>query len=304
MLTACLKVITRNVSEEEYVAKLESIKTMDEKNEGFDLMGWAYEKKESSELDIVHRYYHYPSLKENAPVIVFLHGLNIDGRVFIHLKELASKYELVAYDFPDTTDLYTGSMEDYVLLLNDFFREMKYNSIILGGVSFGGITSIHYYASERNVNIDKLILISTIPGGMTEKNRRQVRMSARMIKDLPDYKLYFILEKLIERDSVVIESKAYPNMQTFVKVKNIDWYREVVNSLYGYNASEDAEKIECPVLALHGEDDKTVDVNTSKKIIEEYIPQSEYIVIPGGNHGVVYEKGEEVAALIQEFLGL
>jgi pimeloyl-ACP methyl ester carboxylesterase len=302
ILNACLKFITRNVPEDEYRTKVENIETMDEKNEGFDLQGWTYGKIESPELNIVHRYYHFSSTTENAPVIVFLHGLNIDGRVFIHLKELASDYELIAYDFPHTSEIYSGNMDDYVILLNDFFKEMQIDSAVLGGVSFGGIAAIHYYAADRNITINKMILMATLPGGTTEKNRKQISITARWIKDLPDYKLYFILEKLIERDDVVLESAAYPKMDTFVKVKNIDWYRQVVNSLNGYNASGDASKIDCPVLAIHGEDDETVNAEVSKAIIEQYIPQSSFVIIPEANHGIVYEKGEEVTGLIFNFL--
>ncbi len=282
--------------------KLEAIKTMDEKHEGFDLLGWSYEKKVSSNLDIVHRYYYYPSKIDDAPVIVFLHGLSIDGRLFLQLNELADEYELISYDFPDTSDLYTGNMEDFVLILNDFFYEMNFDDIILAGTSFGGIIAIKYYASDKNVNIAKIILMATLPGGITSRDRRRMRIVARMIDGLPDYKFYFILEKLLERDSVVTASIAYPNLSTFVSVKNIDWYRQVVNSLNGYNASSDALNVDCPVLAIHGEEDETVDVDVSKEIISEYIPQSKFIIIPAGNHGIVYERSAEVAGFIREFL--
>jgi non-heme chloroperoxidase len=302
LMGSCLKVITRDVPEDEYMEKLENIASMDEKNNGFDLLGWTYERVVSKEINLTHRYYHYPSESADAPVIVLLHGLNLDGRVYIHLKGLSENYELYAYDFPDTTEFYTGSMDDYVNILNDFFKSMNIKKIYLGGVSFGGIAAIHYYASVRNVDIEKIILMATLPGGVTRRNRRQIRLTARWIEDLPDYRFYYILEKLIERDSVVLESEAYPNMATFVKVRNIDWYRQVVKSLNGYNASSDASVIDCPVLAIHGENDETVDAEVSKEIIEQYIPQSEFVIIPGANHGIVYERGDEVAGLINNFL--
>jgi len=302
LFNSCVKILTSNVPEEEYTQKLESIKTMDEKNEGFDLLGWSYEKKVSSDLDIVHRYYYYPSEIDGAAVIVFLHGLNIDGRLFLHLNELADEYELISYDFPETTDLYTGDMEDFVLILNDFFYEMNFNNIVLAGTSFGGIIAIKYYASDKNVNIKKMILMALLPGGITSRDRRRMRIVARMIDGLPDYRFYFILEKLIERDSVIIASTAYPNLSTFISVRNIDWYRQIVNSLNGYNAGSDALNVDCPVLAIHGDEDETVDVNVSKEIITEYIPQSTFIIIPAGNHGIVYERSAEVAGFIREFL--
>ena len=103
-----LKIAMLFVPEQKYTERMKQVESMDKKNAGCDLNGWEYCSTTAPQSGFVHRYYHYPSKVPGAPVFLFFHGLNLDGRTFMHLTELADTWELIAYDLPEQTQRYRG----------------------------------------------------------------------------------------------------------------------------------------------------------------------------------------------------
>ena len=96
LMVLLLNTISLFISRKKYVEKVENIKEIDEKNGEYDLDGWKYKKAISKDGSITHRYYYYPCKDKNAPVCIFLHGINFDGRVFLKMKSRAAFYTLIA----------------------------------------------------------------------------------------------------------------------------------------------------------------------------------------------------------------
>jgi pimeloyl-ACP methyl ester carboxylesterase len=239
-------------------------------------------------------------------VLVFLPGINIDGRIFLHLKDLSQYYELIVYEFSETSPLYQGELDDFVIILRDFLKELSLEQFNLVGTSFGGIISIRFYAQNKrdniNLNINKLILISTSIIGTTKKDIRRSIKTVKIMKKLPDYKLYFIIEKIAGRIKIPEETDIYPPLSEIITIRDINWYRQSTYASENYNAGPDAQEIDCPVLVLMGSEDELVDWKETKERAEEYIKQARIKIIDGASHLMVYLNAREVVQSIHQFI--
>jgi pimeloyl-ACP methyl ester carboxylesterase len=100
------------------------------------------------------------------------------GRVFLNLNSLSDVCELVAYNLPEESALYKGTLDDFVLVIDDFLESANLDSIILVGNSIGGAVAMKYCASKHDANVRGLILLSTSVFGATEGDHRKYREMA------------------------------------------------------------------------------------------------------------------------------
>ncbi|MBD3391598.1 MAG: alpha/beta fold hydrolase [Chitinivibrionales bacterium] len=301
LLVLILRIGMLFVPEQKYTERMKHIEGPDEKNSGHDLHGWEYRKVEAPRSGFVHRYYYYPPRTPNAPVFLFFHGLNLDGRTFLHLKGLADKWELIAYDLPEETDRYTGDFEDFMMIVEEFVDVMDIKRCCVCGVSFGGSIALRLAASHPEIEAQRLVLASTAIVGTSPGEKRERRRMARWVGRQPDYKLYWFMEKVFERQARQYdEPDTARSVLDILRIKHPAFYRQVGVSMGGYDAAGDAKKVKCPVLWLMGDED---DLFSDKQIrkIKEYVPHAEFEVVEGGTHAMVYMRGEEIEKRIRDF---
>ena len=262
--------------------------------------GWTYKEQVSNESGFTHRYYYHPGPDKNAPVFLFLHGLIFDGKNFLNASNLSQKWQLIAYDFPESTSFYRGDMSDFRFLLDDFLDNLKIDSIYLCGVSFGGGIATRYAASHAR-RVKALVLVSTFIMNATPIDRIKSRQMARVILKHPDYKLFWLMERVF---NISFSGKNNPlsELRGMIKIKQLDWYRQAIKAITTCEGPEDAVQIKCPVLALYGSNDKTVSLNSAKSI-PEFIPHSRFEIIEGGTHAMMYLQGETISQKIESFCG-
>jgi pimeloyl-ACP methyl ester carboxylesterase len=145
-----------------------------------------------------------------------------------------------------------------------------------------------------------LVLISTGIVGSTAKERQRNHRMSSWISRLPDYKIYWLMEKLQNQSRRGAEGDTVRAMDSMLRVKNPAYYRQVVRSLEGFNAADYARKVTCPVLVLFGDRDKLFP-RAQVEAIKTYIPQAELKIISGGTHGMVYLMGGLIADHIAAF---
>jgi pimeloyl-ACP methyl ester carboxylesterase len=289
------------VPQDKYAEKIRAIPDMDAKNAGTDLKGWEYRKLLSPDGFFVHRYYYYPSSKPDAPVFLFFHGLNLDGRTFMNLRGLADQWQLVAYDLPEQAGRYQGHFEDFMDIVNEFIELMDIRTCCLCGVSFGGSIALRLAASHPEIDAQRLVLASTAIIGVSKSEKRERRRMAAWVEKQPDYKLYWFMEKVFERSA-----RQYDDPDTgrtvleILRVKHPSFYRQVGVSMGDYDAGVDARKVKCPVLWLMGDKDNLFSDRQIRRI-KEYVPQAEFEVVKGGTHAMVLTRGEEIAGRIRSF---
>lgn len=247
---------------------------------------------------ITHRYYYHPGPSPSSPVFLFLHGFAFNGRNFETIHTLSDTWQLIAYDFPESSPYYRGDMNDFRFLLDDFLDIMHIDELYLCGVSFGGGVALRYAASHVR-RIKALVLVSSFIMNSTAIDRLRSREIARFLLKYPDYKISWLLKKILW---ITFLGKSNPMkpIQTLIKVKNADWYRQVIQSITTCEGTEDAAQIKCPVLSLQGTIDKTVAVKHARTI-PQYIPHSEFQLIEKGTHAMMYLQGDMLAGKIREF---
>jgi len=287
---------------EEYTSKVTALPSMDEKHSSAEIDGWHYRSFAAGNGDYDHSYYHYSSHKDDAPVLLLLHGLNLDARTFLNVTELAEHWQLVAYNLPERCPLYSGRYDNWRMVVDDFVDQYPGTIAAVAGVSFGGGIALHLAANHPKVKATRLLLLSTTMLNATEEQRRQSRTIGSWVGSLPDYKIYYLMEKLIARNEDEITEAATNgrDVRTILEMKHPEFFRQVALSMDDYDPSVDAARVTIPTLVLMGgKDDLYTDEHEA--MMRRYLPHLEYEVIPEGTHSMAFLRGEQVAEHIIGF---
>ena len=168
--------------------------------------------------------------------------------------------------------------------------------IILIGHSFGGGIAIKY-ATKYPEKIDKLILTGArgIKRKLTAKQRVLfiIAKTGRLFFSLPiinflQNPMYKLFSKIAWK-----RKKDYYNASPRMKeiMKNI-----LAEDLTGY-----LDKIKTPTLLVWGREDETTPL-ADGEIMNEKIKNSELVVIDNANHSLPYQRAEEFAWIVEEFI--
>jgi pimeloyl-ACP methyl ester carboxylesterase len=296
-LSLTLSLATLFVPKDTWQKRLDEMPSPAERVATKDLKGWEYKNAVSPSTGEMHGWYYYPSTDTGSTkVLLLLHGFNTDGSIFFKLKPLASTHTLIAYNFPERSDFYTGSIRDFESILDDFCEVAKLDTVDLLGNSLGGIVATFYTARSKRIVVNNLILASTYVHGSTKANIRQIRGMADKLLPYPDYKLYYLLNlgnSLTSRLEKKKKSKDSP-LGTVV-IKHIDWYRQILKALYWYDGTIDAKRVTCPVLVLHGTRDRLIpqeEIEATKR----HLPQAKINLYDKEGHTLIYSHAEQCIA--------
>ncbi len=297
-VVAFVKIMLIFAPKKSYKNMLASILPPDEKNKGFDLRKWTYESVPSRDGRAIHRFYHQRSTLPNAPVLLCLHGLNWDGRTYLNFDSLADRFEIIAYDFPEDNHWYHGEMDDFVDLLADFVSVTKLERFHLAGTSFGGIIA-QRFACAMCDSVQTLHLISTnIPG--KDIKERSHRISA-ITKNLSDWQILCVIDRATQRFLKNTSEHHRERVRPLFRMKKPAWFRQLAESLAGYDGRECAKSLTCPVLVIHGMADfliPAIATGTFRRTLQNV----ELVIIPGAGHDLVYNNAYQVCALIADFI--
>lgn len=297
IFSALISLVTFFAPREKYERKLSMLPAMEEKAQGYNLNGWTYTNIRSEQSGARHYYYTYPSQNDSLPVLLMLHGFNTDGRVFQNLTLLASRFRLIAYNFPEESSFYQGNFYDFVRILDDFCTTIGVDTLCVAGNSVGGAIALCYAAHSRN-HVNRLLLISSEIFGMTEEDRRRSQAMADKLLKYPDYKLYFLLEKtrsLLRR----LEQTGYGEdaPSEILVIRRIGWYRQILRALRGFDGSDIVDSITCPVIAVHGSDDNVIPLSSAKTITSLF-PHAYFKMLENAGHAMVYLEGDKVSSIL------
>jgi len=145
-----------------------------------------------------------------------------------------------------------------------------------------------------------LILVSTLISGATEAERKRNRETVKLLSPLPDYKVYWIVEKLIERSQKSTGSVTDGSVSAILRIKHPDFFRQVTSAIERYDGRADAAAVRCPVLAIQGGSDEQIDP-ARRELLRTHIRNIDYQVIGGGTHDMAYTRAPEVAQRIRRF---
>ena len=177
LLLFMITVVTLFVPQDKWQKKLDALPTQEERIAKKKLKpGWETGSVYSHHTKLKHIYYRYPCVDTASKrVLLLLHGFNTDGAIYFNLSPLADTRTLVAYNFPEQTDIFTGSISDFKTIIDDFCEVMHFDTVDLMGNSLGGIIATFYTTHTEHVAIRSLVLASTYVHGATKRSRRQIR---------------------------------------------------------------------------------------------------------------------------------
>ena len=222
--------------------------------------------------------------------VILLHGWGQNIEMMKPLGDpLSDNYRITILDFPGFGNSpepnEDWNIEEYVVLLENFVKELKIKNPIIMGHSFGGRVAIKY--ASRN-KVLKLVLLASPCVRVTDKKRDLKTKILKGIKKLPG------MNKLGEYAKNFIGSRDYKAASP--RMRNI-----LVNTV-NEDLSEDAKKIKIPTLLIWGDLDTEATLEEGK-MLEGLLDDGGLVVLNGCTHYAYLEALPRVLSIINVFLG-
>jgi pimeloyl-ACP methyl ester carboxylesterase len=249
----------------------------------------------------------YSDERGEGPAVVFAHGTLMDRTMFApQLAEFGDEYRCVAYDLRARTDQYDTEYDlydladDAVALLD----AKGIDSCVFVGMSMGGFTALRL-VDKYPERVDGLVLVDSDAVTHDESDREQYGQMVEATRDngRPSQNLASIVEHILfgattnETDQDLVKRwserwRTYPGEAV---------YREVTSWLDRPDFTEEAADIDVPVLAIHGDEDTSIEMGKAEATVEA-LPDARLEPIPEAGHSSNLENPEAANAAIGEFL--
>ena len=210
--------------------------------------------------------------------IYFMPGLAASSKIFEYIQLPSNKFELHYLDWVIPVSV-NEPLEDYAKRMAEFVKE---ENPVLVGVSFGGIL---VHEMSKFLNVQKLILISTIKSSNELPNRLKIIHKTQLYKLFPSKSV----SKFEEYTKYVFSDFAKKRIKLYKE------YLSVRNELYLDWAIENVLKWQeiCPLknyIHIHGTADHVFPI----KHIKNCIP------VKDGTHEMIIFKAKTISNIITE----
>lgn len=185
------------------------------------------------------------------------------------------------------------SVDDYVIWLRQYLKDMGILKPILLGHSNGGRIAIRY-ASKYPNSPKALILVNS--AGVPRKNRIKVilyifaaKLGKILLSPIKKTPFYNYVQKLLYKTA---------RESDYLKASSV--MRSTLQNMVRYNALPDASLLRCPTLCVWADRDTLTPLWMGKKL-SKTIRNSRLKIVPG-EHDVYAKKPSLIAHLVQQFL--
>lgn len=249
-----------------------------------------------------------------GPALILIHGWTNNWEGWLPLVPFLQKsFTLYILDLPgfgDSCDLPTYTIGHCSYVVKCFVDEMKIRPLAVVGVSMGSFVTAdfaHQYpsATQTSILIGPVIKNNTFIGKAVKKTLQKIDGSEFSES---------VLKKIIETRICAYLVSKYINMYEF-KRELVDLYgmtgkKKMRKKAYvqmgvsasDYPMSHTVASLTIPTLLVYGREDK---INSPLYAKKEILPFNKHVsiaVIPFAGHVVQWEKPEEVARAIKQFL--
>lgn len=247
---------------------------------------------------------YYEDTGGDGPVILFSHGLLMDGSMFApQVEAFSGRYRCISWDERGHGQTATGicepfsyydSADDAVALL----RHLGIESAVFAGMSQGGYLSLRAALRHPEV-VRALVLIDTqaMVEDPAKMEGHQALLQQWLENGLSD-EMAHVVEHIIlgQGWSGAAEwrakwKQAEPGdlMACFTTLGTRD------------DISADVARITAPALVIHGDADQAIDLDRARAMADA-LPRSRMVVVSGAGHAANLTHPEPVNAAMQEFL--
>jgi pimeloyl-ACP methyl ester carboxylesterase len=258
----------------------------------------------------------------SGPVLVQVHGLggqsvNGESRNFKYTTPfLKESFTVVNFDLPGGGQSDPSPDGDGALALAEhactFVSEYADRPVFLHGTSFGG-NVVMAMAGRHPELFSRVVISVSMPRQDKAALARRKLWQAVIELNRPDIYSQVVAEtgyarEFYERpdaEDMLAEYEAYITAQLKAAVKNPATER--IGSLIETDFMQFADAIKVPTLCIAGAEDHMTPHTPAAsgaglKAFSERLPDSEFQIIDGAGHYVHFEKPEELARVITEFL--
>jgi non-heme chloroperoxidase len=261
----------------------------------------------------------YKDLGENnAQAIVFSHGwpLSSDDWEYQIPTFLELGYRCVAHDRrghgKSSQPLQGNDMDTYADDLNDLLTTLELSNVILIGHSTGGGEVVRFLGRHGSQRVAKAVLVSAVAPLMVQTEKNPDGLSIKVFDSFRDAMSKDRAQFFIDVPTGPFFGFNRPGA-TISQGKIWRWWQQ--GMLCGYknaydcikafsetDLTPDLERIEIPVLVLHGDDDQVVPIGASGRKSASLLKKGTLKEIQGGPHALHTMHPDEVNSEIAAFL--
>lgn len=246
----------------------------------------------------------WESQGEGAPVLL-MHGLGYTREGWGPLRErLARRYRVLSYDNRGIgeSEIPPGpyTVEDLASDAVQVLDEAGVDRAHVLGASLGGFAA-QVVASDHADRVARLVLVSTSPGGADAYPlpERTLALMAEAPSLPPETALRRFVENALAAGSAIAD-EVFAYRQAHPPDPQ-GWAAQAAAGA-AWDADGRLARIAAPTLVVTGTDDGVVDPRNST-LLAEQIANARLETIDGTGHLIFWERPEEFAALVEEFLG-
>lgn len=253
--------------------------------------------------------------ESDKPICVLFHGFGTSTHLqwYKQAKMLSKTHRLILPNL-----LYFGSkpkgqkkyeVQEQAKAMSILLEELKIDSMVLGGLSYGGAVAAELAMLEKE-KVQKLAIFASPVKFFSDADKSAIETSFKVNniaellvpKDLPmtqkfadvvlykDKKLPKFILKDVQKNLFQDETNRQ-NLKAVLHNLEIN-KKELRNRKYQFD---------CPVLLIWGADDELIPARIGTDL-KEYLPTSELHIIPKAGHGVNVEQTKEFNKILSNFL--
>jgi pimeloyl-ACP methyl ester carboxylesterase len=246
---------------------------------------------------------HYEDTGGDAPVVVFSHGLFMDGSMFDpQVAALRDRYRCITWDqrghgeTGDATEPFTywDSAEDLAALLASLGVERA----VLAGMSQGGFLSLR--CTLRHPELVRALILIDTQAGLEDPDRLPgyQMMVDNWLANGPDQATLDVIAGLILGEGYADT----PAWQEKWKRQSNESLVTVFTTLATREDIHDRlAEINIPALVVHGEADASIGLEIGRNLADG-LPDAEFVIVPGAGHAANLTHPDLVNPQIERFL--
>jgi Predicted hydrolases or acyltransferases (alpha/beta hydrolase superfamily) len=246
----------------------------------------------------------YQIVGDSGEYLLFLNGLMMtDKSWYPLLPTLKQHYRIVLLNMHDMgssemmTQQYT--IETQVDAVNALVEHLGLSQINVIGTSYGGATALLFAIKypnkvKRMMTFNAMVYADTF---ITEVGRLWQRGAASYDVDIyyDTFVPFIYAPWYFEKYSESIYSRK--NMLRHLKKEYFDSIIRLSKSAEGFDVRDRLGEITAPTFII-GCDEDCITPIKHQKFVSDNIPNSKYVIIPGGGHGIFYEDSELIVSMI------
>jgi len=256
----------------------------------------------------------YTISRGDGPVFVFCHGVTLSSRVWAKQFESFPEagFRAVAFDSRGHGESRVGgtghSLDNLADDLRTVLEELDLRDAVLVGHSMGGM-AVQAFAIRHPDVVDQrvrgLVLLSTSSHNLVSDARRVRGAVERVVNVGPDVGTFMRqrnLGLLLARIGFGDDPNPSHVEATREMLAACDkaTTREAVSALLHLDLTEGLPQVQVPTLVVVGSADALTPPRDARRIAE-LMPAARLVEYPGGGHMLMYERTDELDALIMDF---